>query len=447
MKKSKSITLLTIIGVLLLSLITMTFVRFTCGTTDYNSILGAISLDYDIKGGYSYELTLADDNDVYVSDTEVMETLSTRLDYLGYKGYTVKAVKNTESGASSVDVNSTYVITVPASMDRYGEDDKSTLTSNISAVARYGVVEIYSGTQNDITNKVTLEDDVKVVQSAKYSGSQYNGQTTSYTVALKFSEDAYNAILTAESAAEETFYLKLTLGDVALVNGQFSSEGITDRTIYVPFESEASALETALQLSLGGLEYKFNTDIEAIKVNPLLGKNTATLMAVTVGAIAILVIAALIVLLKGFGVVSAISIVAFLFTFVAMLVAVPGIVLSTPGVLGMIVALIFTVVSMFATAKRVKEEFAKGKTIKSAVKAGYNGVFKSILNAFVLLVITAISLLVFTTGTIQCFGITLGIGAGVSFLATALFSRLLTSCFIPLFSDPEGFFNLKREDA
>ena len=332
-------------------------------------------------------------------------------------------------------------------MDKYGEDDKSTLTSNISAVARYGVVEIYSGTENDITNKLTLDEDVKVVQSAKYAGSQYDGQSTTYTVALKFTEEAFDAILAAESSATETFYLKLTLGDTVLVNGQFSSEGITDRTIYVPNSTEAGALEIALQLSLGGLEYKFNQDIEAINVNPLLGKNSATLMAVTVGVIAILTIAGLIVLLKGFGVVSAISIVAFLFTFVAMLVAVPGIVLSVPGVLGMIVALIFTVVSMFATAKRVKEEYAKGKTIKSAIKAGYNGVFKSILNALVILVITSISILVFTTGTIQCFGITLGIGAGVSFLATALFSRLLTSCFVPLFSNPEGFFNLEREDA
>jgi preprotein translocase subunit SecD len=197
---------------------------------------------------------------------------------------------------------------------------------------------------------------------------------------------------------------------------------------------------------MGGLEYKFNTDIEAIKVNPLLGDNSATLMAITVGVIALLTIAALIVFMRGFGIISAISIVAFLFTLTAMLVAVPGIVLSTPGVLGMIVALVFTAVGVFATGKRIGEAYAKGKTIKSAVKAGFNGVFKSLLNALVVLAAVSLSVFFLTTGTLQCFGIVLGIGSAVSFLATVLLSRLLTSCFIPLCNNPEGFFNLKRED-
>ena len=93
MKKSKAITLLTIIGVLLVALVTMTFLRFTAGITDYNSILGAINLDYDIKGGYAYELTLADDNAVYADDDEVLDTLAERLDYLKQRLNTINKLK------------------------------------------------------------------------------------------------------------------------------------------------------------------------------------------------------------------------------------------------------------------------------------------------------------------------------------------------------------------
>ena len=448
MKKSKAITLLTIIGVLLVALVTMTFLRFTAGITDYNSILGAINLDYDIKGGYAYELTLADDNAVYADDDEVLDTLAERLDYLGYKGYTIKAVKNADTGASSEEINSSFVITVPAKIGNYGSDDTTALTSDIAAVARYGVVKIYGGTQNDTTTEIAFEGNV--VESAKYAGSQYDGQSTVYTVSLKFTETCYDAILSAESAATEAFYLKLTLGDVTLINGEFSSEGIADRTIYVPNSDETTAKQTALQLSMGGLEYKFNefdSDFFPVNVTPLLGKNTAVLTAIVIGAAALLAIAGIIVVLRGYGIVSAISVIAFLFTLTAMLVAVPGLVLSMPGVFGILASLVFTVASLFATGKRINEEYSKGKTVKSAVKAGYNGVFKTILNALVVIVIASLSIFLFTSGTIQCFGITLGIGSAVSFIATALLSRLLTSCFIPLCKNPEGFFNLKREDA
>ena len=69
MSKSKSITLLTIVSVLMAFILVMTFARFPIGVKDnYVSALGAIELDYDIDGGVAYTLSLASDNEEEVDD-------------------------------------------------------------------------------------------------------------------------------------------------------------------------------------------------------------------------------------------------------------------------------------------------------------------------------------------------------------------------------------------
>ena len=49
MKKGKAITLLSVVCALLAVLLAMTFVRFSVGVKDYNSIIGAIELGYDME--------------------------------------------------------------------------------------------------------------------------------------------------------------------------------------------------------------------------------------------------------------------------------------------------------------------------------------------------------------------------------------------------------------
>ena len=84
MSKGKSITLLSIISVLVAFVLVMTFIRFPIGINNYNSVLGAIELDYDIEGGTAYTLKLAKDNVEDVEDVDkVVKTLDYRLRELG----------------------------------------------------------------------------------------------------------------------------------------------------------------------------------------------------------------------------------------------------------------------------------------------------------------------------------------------------------------------------
>ena len=83
MSKRKSIVLTTIIAIVIVVLTVMTFVRFTVpfyknGTYNFNSILGAITLDQDIDDGVAYDLTLKDNidaSDVDINEKAVINTL------------------------------------------------------------------------------------------------------------------------------------------------------------------------------------------------------------------------------------------------------------------------------------------------------------------------------------------------------------------------------------
>ena len=106
MKKGKSITLLTILSILMACLLVLTFARFEMGVKNFNSVLGAIELDYDIDGGTAFVATLAKDNIDEVGDDieSVVKTVEKRMTALGYSAFSVDAVKSVEEGVEDYDL-------------------------------------------------------------------------------------------------------------------------------------------------------------------------------------------------------------------------------------------------------------------------------------------------------------------------------------------------------
>jgi preprotein translocase subunit SecD len=70
--------------------------------------------------------------------------------------------------------------------------------------------------------------------------------------------------------------------------------------------------------------------------------------------------------------------------------------------------------------ERIREEIRLGKTIRSAIDAGYAKAFYTILDANVTTLIAALVLLQFGTGPIKGFAITLSIGI-IASMFTAIF--------------------------
>ncbi len=439
MKKGKSITLLTIISVLLAALLVMTFVRFPVGIYNYNSVLGAIALDYDLDGGTAYTLTLSDDNEEEVKDVnEVMSTLNTRLNELGYTNYDMTAIKSTEEGVEDYSIR---IITKTT----------ESLSTDISAVAAYGTVKFYGGTSQDPTTQILTEK--TAVKDARYMGEGTDQEgNTIYQTSLVFTDYAFDAlkedIETATASAEDgssTYYLKVMLGDSTLLNSQFSTDDMQNKTVYVTSSTEAGARQLAMQIRTGGLKYKYEVS-NGQSVSAIFGANSPLYAVIAVASVIVLALVLITILYKGYGLIATLSMLVFVVGALGMLIAVPGITVGFGGVLGIILASVFAIDGLIVMARRFKEEYATGKTVKAAYKAGYKRAFRAILNSNVIVAVIALLLFIFAKGALQNFAITLGIGIAISFITTVLISAMFTYLILPLLKNGDKFFNLKRAD-
>jgi protein-export membrane protein SecD len=99
--------------------------------------------------------------------------------------------------------------------------------------------------------------------------------------------------------------------------------------------------------------------------------------------------------------------------------------LTLPGIAGLILTIGMAIDANVLIFERIREELAKAKTVRSAIEAGYERAFKTIVDANVTTLITAFVLWQFGTGPIKGFATTLSIGIGASMFTALICTRLV----------------------
>jgi preprotein translocase subunit SecD len=98
--------------------------------------------------------------------------------------------------------------------------------------------------------------------------------------------------------------------------------------------------------------------------------------------------------------------------------------LTLPGIAGIIISLGMAVDANVIIFERLKEELRTGKTIKSAIEAGFNRAWTAILDSNVCSLLTGFVLWSLGTPAIKGFAIALVIGVGVSMFTAITITRL-----------------------
>lgn len=106
-----------------------------------------------------------------------------------------------------------------------------------------------------------------------------------------------------------------------------------------------------------------------------------------------------------------------------------GAVLTLPGIAGIILTIGMSVDANVLIFERIREELAKGKAQKDAIKDGFNNALSSILDANITTGLTGLILLVFGTGPIQGFATTLLIGILTSLFTAIFITRLFIDAY------------------
>ncbi len=174
----------------------------------------------------------------------------------------------------------------------------------------------------------------------------------------------------------------------------------------------------AIVLRAGALPATVNI-IEERTVGPSLGQDSIN-KTIWVGILSFIVVFLFMVTYYRMAGLFAVIALVFNVIFLLAIMASFGATLTLPGIAGVILVIGMAVDANVIIYERIREELAIGKTIRSAVEAGYKRAFITVMDSNLTTVITAVILYWVGTGPVKGFAVTMTIGIMVS-LFTALY--------------------------
>jgi preprotein translocase subunit SecD len=209
---------------------------------------------------------------------------------------------------------------------------------------------------------------------------------------------------------------------VATINGVFSNRFQTTGL------TMNEARETALLLRGGALAAPISIANERV-IGPQLGAENIEkgVTALIVGMAALFVF--MIIYYQVFGIVADLVLLSNVVLLTALL-SMLDVVLSLPGIAGIILTVGMAVDANVLIYERIREELRNGVSPQAAIKAGFEKAFSAILDSNVTTFIAGVVLFIFGTGAIKGFAIVLSLGILTSMFTALMGSRaLLTLMF------------------
>ena len=139
--------------------------------------------------------------------------------------------------------------------------------------------------------------------------------------------------------------------------------------------------------------------------------------------------------------------IALVFYLVVMLVGLNAldITLTLPGVAGIILNIGMAVDANVIIFTRIKEELAKGKTVQSSIKLGFDKALSAIVDGNVTTLIAAFVLYIKGSGTVKGFATTLAIGIILSMFTALYITKILLKAMYALGVDDIKYFGVEKE--
>ncbi len=238
-------------------------------------------------------------------------------------------------------------------------------------------------------------------------GSIRFGNATAENVGRRF------AILLDNESITAPVIRSPILGGSGIIDGGFTVTAANDLAVLLRAGALPAKLETLNERSVGA-----GLGQESIRAGSI---------ALIVGFVAVMIYMVLV-----YGRFGLIANMALLVNLTLILGALSGLqaTLTLPGIAGVILTIGMAVDANVLIFERIREEIAIGRSPMSAVETGFAKARSTILDANITTLIAAMLLLLFGSGPVQGFGVTLAIGIFTSVFTAFVFSRLLTSYWL-----------------
>ncbi len=280
-------------------------------------------------------------------------------------------------------------------------------TDPTGAAIRYYAIErrvMVSG-ENLVDAQPSFQNNEPVVSFRFDSiGAKRFGDATRDSVGRLFAIVLDNKVISAPRINEPI------LGGSGVISGSFTVQ---------------SAQDLALLLRAGALPVPL-TVIEERTVGAELGADSIA-AGKTASIMGLVFICAMLIVTYGlFGIFANVALV---FNFILLLagMSVLQATLTLPGIAGMVLSLGMAVDANVLIHERIREEIRAGRGPARALEEGYRAARGTILDSNLTVIISAVFLYIFGSGTVKGFAITLIIGTAVSMFTAVIVARLLTS--------------------
>ena len=280
-----------------------------------------------------------------------------------------------------------------------------------------------------------LQEDGSIVltgsEVADASAGNYSDQTTGssqYVVELNLTDEGTQAFAAATEEAQANSETIAIYYDGELVSVPRVDEAITDGRAQITGMTDYEEAENlASTIRIGGL----NVELEEISSNVVgaqLGEDAiqTSLLAGAIGLVIVCIFMCFVYLLPGF----ASSIALFIYTgLILLLLNAFDITLTLPGIAGIILGIGMAVDANVIIFARVREELSEGKSVQSALHAGFHKAMSAIIDGNVTTLIAAAVLWLRGSGTVRGFAQTLALGIVVSMFTALVITRLIIYAF------------------
>src|SRR3954469_1657342 len=284
---------------------------------------------------------------------------------------------------------------------------------------------------NDITNPEQSygPNNEPIVTFEFTGGGREAFQDVTRKIAQRGQAQAIGPVGAEEAAALSGHFAVVLDNEVKtrpIINFAENPDGIDGRTgaqISGGFSSVTDAQDLATTLQIGALPINLKL-ISETQVSATLGSQ-ALHEGIKAGIIGLsLVIIFLLFYYRFLGLIASIALGAYGVIFFALIKLIP-ITLTLPGIAGLVLTIGVAADSNIVIFERIKEEVRAGRSMSSAISAGYKRGISTIIDANVVTLLPAFILFVLATSGVKGFAFTLGVGTIVSLLTAVVFTQAL----------------------
>lgn len=242
-------------------------------------------------------------------------------------------------------------------------------------------------------------------------------------MAVLFIENKQRVNYETDPATGKTKEVREPYSEIRVINRATIQAVLGSSFVITGLDSPAEASELALLLRSGALAAPMYF-VEERTIGPSLGQDNINkgLFASKIGYL--LVFLWMAVFYRACGVIANIAL-AFNVIMLAAAMSIIGSALTLPGIAGIVLTMGMAVDANVLIFERIREEIAAGARMKTAILAGFDRAFTSILDANLTTLLVAFILFAIGTGPVKGFAVTLAIGIVTSLFTAIIVTRAL----------------------